>query len=82
MKDKLQLTIVSPEKQLFQGEVKRVTVPGIKGSFSILPNHAPIISTLAKGKLAYIPMSGEEQILDIEGGVVELNDNNISVCVS
>lgn len=82
MKEKLQLTIVSPEKQLFQGEVKRVTVPGIKGSFSILPNHAPIISTLAKGKLAYIPMSGEEQILDIEGGVVELNDNNISVCVS
>lgn len=82
MKEKLQLTIVSPEKQLFQGEVKRVTVPGIKGAFSILPNHAPIISTLAKGKLAYIPTNGMEQILNIEGGVVELNDNNISVCVN
>lgn len=82
MKEKLQLTIVSPEKQLFQGEVKRVTVPGIKGAFSILPNHAPIISTLAKGKLAYIPTNEKEQILNIEGGVVELNDNNISVCVN
>lgn len=39
----LQLNIVSPEKELFNGEVSQVTLPGLLGQFTILPNHAPIV---------------------------------------
>ena len=43
------LEIVSPEKTLFSGEVSSVIVPGTEGSFQILNNHAPIVSTLKNG---------------------------------
>ena len=48
----LQLKIVSPEKVVFQGEVESVLVPGTLGSFEILKDHAPIISSLEVGKIA------------------------------
>ena len=47
----LQLKIVSPEKIVFQGEVESVLVPGTLGSFEILKDHAPIISSLEVGKV-------------------------------
>lgn len=53
MMKKLHLNIVSPEKELFNGEVESVTLPGTMGSFSILPQHAPIVSSLGTGKLIY-----------------------------
>ena len=49
----LQLKIVSPEKVVFQGEVESVLVPGTLGSFEILKDHAPIISSLEVGKVEY-----------------------------
>ena len=54
MMKKLHLNIVSPEKELFNGEVESVTLPGTMGSFSILPQHAPIVSSLGTGKLGQI----------------------------
>ena len=47
------LTIISPEKILFKGNVENVLVPGELGEFEILMNHAPIISTLIKGRIVY-----------------------------
>lgn len=81
MKD-LKLTIVSPEKELFKGDVQQVTLPGSKGSFTILPRHAPIVSSLTKGKLSYLTAEGTEENIDIQGGFIEMNDNNVSVCVN
>lgn len=79
--NKLHLNIVSPEKEVFNGEVESVTLPGAVGSFTILPQHAPIVSALVEGKLAYVPESGEEQTLDIKGGFVELSNGTVSACV-
>ncbi len=72
----LKLKIVSPEKVEFEGEVEQVIVPGSQGQFEILTNHAPIISTLQKGKVAY---DGKE--LEILGGFVEVQKNEVSLCV-
>jgi len=47
----MQLQIVSPEAQLFSGEVESITLPGTSGSFQILNNHAPIVSTLVEGRV-------------------------------
>lgn len=78
--EKLHLSIVSPENAIFDGEVERVTLPGVQGSFSILTHHAPIISALGAGVLSYLAEEGEHTV-DIQGGFVEMNNNEVSVCV-
>lgn len=78
--EKLHLNIVSPEKELFDGEVSRVNLPGTLGAFTILPEHAPIVSSLVKGTLTYV--TDKEYTLDIEGGFIEMSNGVVSVCVS
>jgi F-type H+-transporting ATPase subunit epsilon len=77
----LQLKIVSPERIEFEGDVKRVVVPGTAGMFEILSNHAPIISTLDKGVVEYTKTDGTNESLDITGGFVEVQKNTVSVCI-
>ena len=81
MEGLLHLEIFSPEKEIFSGEVEHVTLPGTMGSFTILPQHAPIISSLQAGILSYVTKDGEHAE-EIHGGFVEMSDNNVSVCVS
>jgi F-type H+-transporting ATPase subunit epsilon len=72
----MQLTILTPDKPVFDGTVISVTVPGTLGSFQILKDHAPIISTLEDGKVL-IQTANEESSLSIKGGVVEVSNNKI-----
>ena len=72
------LEILTPDKKVFEGEVTAVTVPGTMGSFQILRDHAPIISTLEDGPVI-IKSKTEEQIFNIKGGVVEVLKNKIIV---
>lgn len=72
----LRLKIVSPERIEFTGEVESVKVPGTQGNFEILTDHAPIISSLQKGIVEY-----DGQKLDILGGFVAVQKNEVSVCV-
>lgn len=77
----MQLEIISPEKMIFTGNVISVTLPGAAGSFQILKNHAPIISSLVKGKLSFVTTQNELIELLIEDGFVEMNNNKITVCL-
>lgn len=72
----LKLKIVSPERVEFSGEVESVKVPGSMGQFEILTDHAPIISTLQKGIVEY-----DEKQLAILGGFVEVQKNEVSLCI-
>jgi F-type H+-transporting ATPase subunit epsilon len=78
--EKLHLNIVSPEKQLFDGEVSSIKLPGTVGAFTILPEHAPIVSSLTRGTLTYV--TDKENTLEIEGGFIEMSNGVVSVCVS
>lgn len=80
--NELQLTIMSPEKEIFRGEVRRVTLPGVSGSFTILPHHAPVVSALSAGKLSYAKADGTEEVQEINGGFIEMNNNKVSVCIT
>lgn len=71
--------IVSPDKTLYSGDIKIIRLPGSKGSFEILKNHAPIISTLAHGHIRAVEKDGEEHLFEVSGGVVEVVNNNIIV---
>lgn len=75
------LRIVSPEKVLYKGEVQMVKLPGTVGQFAVLENHAPLVSTLAPGTVVY-KGAGEEKSVEIRGGVVEVRDNNVVVCIN
>ena len=75
----MELEIITPDKKIYQGQVKLVKVPGSKGSFEILNNHAPIISILDKGEVKVIDNQDKTELYEISGGVVEVKQNNIII---
>ena len=76
----LKLRIIAPDRLVFQGEVESVTLPGTVGSFTVLNNHAPIISSLESGIIVYNGANGQVKIA-IRSGFAEVRDNILSVCV-
>lgn len=80
MNKALQLEIITPSKVGYKGEIKSVTVPGTKGSFQVLFNHAPIISSLEIGEIKIIEREDEEVLhFATSGGTIEVSDNNIII---
>ena len=73
------LEIITPEIKLFEGEVTSVKFPGTDGEFGVLNNHAPIISTLTKGSIVVIDNNNESKNFEINGGVIEMQNNKIIV---
>jgi len=76
----LKLRIIAPDRLVFEGEVESVTLPGTLGSFTVLNNHAPIISSLDMGKITYKDADGATDIA-VKSGFAEVKDNILSVCV-
>ncbi|OEK06598.1 ATP synthase F1 subunit epsilon [Roseivirga misakiensis] len=72
------LEVVTPDKKVFEGEASSVIFPGSDGEFQVLDNHAPMISALGKGKMT-ISASGKQDVVVIDGGVVEVLNNNVIV---
>lgn len=77
--DTMILTVLTPENRLLEAEVSKVSLPGSKGSFMVLRNHAPVISSLSEGDLVYVS-SGVEGRIHVLAGFVEVNANRITVC--
>lgn len=76
----LKLRIITPSELLFEGEVESVTMPGTVGSFTVLDNHAPIISSLESGKVV-VRLAEDIQEYPLKSGFVEVKDNEVVVCV-
>lgn len=70
--------IYTPEQKLFEGQVECITFPGTKGSFQVLNNHAPLISTLNNGIVKYHDKKSKWQT-HIKGGVVEVLNNKVTL---
>lgn len=75
------LEIISAYEVMFRGEAISVTLPGEMGSFTVLKNHASLISVLTRGIVRYVMPNGKEESLQIDGGIADVNDNVISVCI-
>jgi F-type H+-transporting ATPase subunit epsilon len=75
------LEIITPENKLFAGEAELVKLPGSSGSFEVMMNHAPTISTLMEGQIKVKESNGNIAHFDIKGGVVEVKNNHIIVLV-
>lgn len=74
------LKIFSPEGMLIDAKVSGVEFPGTQGRFTVLRNHAPIISSLEKGEIFYTTEDGKKS-LSVTSGFVKVNANEVSACV-
>lgn len=75
------LKIISAEKVEFEGQVEIVTLPGAKGLFQVLENHAAMISSLVPGQITYVGQDGAKGSREISGGVADVKHNVVSVCL-
>jgi F-type H+-transporting ATPase subunit epsilon len=75
----LYLEIVTPSKSAFSGDIKSITVPGTKGRFQVLKNHAPIISTLEIGMIKVDLPDGKENYYSTAGGTIEVLNNKVLI---
>lgn len=74
------LKIISAEKIEFEGEVDQVTLPGALGSFQVLNNHAALMSSLVEGTMSYM-VDDTIQEREIKGGIADVKNNVVSVCL-
>ena len=81
MTSKFDLTIISAESKVFEGEVEDVLVPGMIGDFLVLSNHAPCISSIRPGFLEFAEGTSKKQRYFVTGGIIEVINNTVSVLV-
>lgn len=77
--DDILLIIYTPERTLLERRVSKVSLPGSKGRFMVLKDHAPLISSLEKGSIMFMS-AGVEESVEIENGFVEIAFNKVTVC--
>lgn len=75
----MKLEIITPDKKLFEGQVKSAVFPGSEGSFGLLNDHAPMIATLKKGIIELVEENNAKQNFNVNGGVVEVFNNKVIV---
>lgn len=73
----MKIEIITPDRKVYEGEIKSVRVPGKKGSFQVLKDHAPIISTLEAGSVFIVDQADIQKEFKISGGVIEVRANKI-----
>jgi F-type H+-transporting ATPase subunit epsilon len=79
MAKQIHLQIVTPRKIVFEGEVEKLTAPGVMGPFQVLFNHAPIVAALTSGLLHLTTLDGKTEYFALSGGILELHENKVSV---
>ena len=77
----MNITVLTPEKEIYQGAITSVKVPGINGQFEILNNHAAIVAALGQGDVRIVDTKGEKKIFKIKKGFIEVLKNEVSLLV-
>ncbi len=77
----LKLEIVTPQGQIFEGDVKSVTLPGEEGEFGVLPKHASLLSLLKAGVIEMEKADGSKESIVINWGHVKVDENRVTVLV-
>lgn len=78
MAGKLHFSLVSPERELFSGEVDQVDAPGAEGDFGVLANHAPFMTTLKEGRVV-VHDGGRTRIFEVRGGFADVTPDGLTI---
>ncbi len=68
----MHISVLTPDRELFEGEIVSMKVPGVVGQFQVLRNHAPIVSTLKDGEVVLQTAKGEARVYNDEKGTVDV----------
>ena len=74
----MRVTLISPEAAVFDGEADAVIAPGFDGELGILPNHAPLMTTLGRGRLT-VRVAGVEKRYRVQGGFLQVVQNSVRI---
>jgi F-type H+-transporting ATPase subunit epsilon len=77
----MKITVLTPDREVFQGDIASVKVPGTGGQFQVLKNHAPVVSSLSKGEVTIAKTDGGKMKFTIEKGFIEVLNNEVSLLV-
>ena len=75
----LHFELVSPARLLFSGDVASVQIPGSEGEMTIMPMHAPVLSTLKPGVVTVTNTGGSTEKMFVRGGFAEVNASGLTV---
>ena len=73
------LTIVSAERKIFEGEVKQIQATGVEGELGILPGHTPLLTAIKPGIVKFTLQDGNEEVIYVSGGFLEVQPNVVTV---
>ena len=73
------LNVVSVEEAIFSGRIESLQITGSEGELGIMPGHAPLLTSLKPGMARIVKYGGEEEILYLSGGMLEVQPNNVTV---
>ncbi|MGA9659344.1 MAG: ATP synthase F1 subunit epsilon [Asticcacaulis sp.] len=75
---KLHVSLVTPERELFAGEVDQVVAPGVEGEFGVLAHHAPFMTTLAIGDVIILDGT-TRRVFQVRGGFADVNEEGMTI---
>jgi len=73
------LSVLTPERSVFEGEVDYLEAPGVEGYFGVLADHASFVTALTRGTVLLRPVGEAERKLTVTGGFFEVGDNQATV---
>jgi F-type H+-transporting ATPase subunit epsilon len=76
--DKLHFSLVSPERELFNGQVDQVDAPGSEGDFGVLAGHAPFMTTLKEGPVS-VYNDGATRTYEVRGGFADVTPDGLTI---
>lgn len=75
----IQFEIVTPERVVLKEEILQITVPTKAGEITVLPNHIPLVSSLTPGVIQVKKKNGEDEVMSISGGFLEVLKNKVVI---
>ena len=78
MADKLNFSLVAPEREVFAGQVDQVDAPGVEGDFGVLPNHAPFMTALREGAVT-VYVGATRRVFSVKGGFADVTPQGLTI---
>ena len=78
MADKLNFSLVAPEREVFSGQVDQVDAPGVEGDFGVLPNHAPFMTALREGAVT-VYVGANRRVFSVKGGFADVTAQGLTI---
>ncbi len=73
------LNVVSAEESIFSGSIEALQITGSEGELGIMPGHAPLLTSLKPGMARIVKKGGDEEVIYISGGMLEVQPNHVTV---